>query len=219
MKTFKRMALVAVVSLGVFGATAGAASAALSGGNFTGAAGPTSLTVNGGGPTITCNTSNITGVANDASAPYVATNVDLVFSSCSDSSTGYPASVSCTSNNSLVVDTIYGTGHADGTLDLTANACTITVTFFVSCTIRVPSAATSIYGELTNAVDEAGTDTGAANLNVPITGNTDALPFTASGSLCGTIGVPSSGTSTFQDSAGGDVNYVETGGGLDLHIS
>lgn len=143
--------------------------------------------LNPSGPIITCSTASFAGSATGAATvPMTAT-----FSGCT-----WP--ITCSSPSGSFTLTPITSTVATAVLSMGAGACSAAGP---GCTIQL------------GAFSAVGTqiEGSPGSTTVPVTGNTDAIPFTSSGFSCAFATIPPSGTMTFSQ-AGGPLTFVQTAG-------
>ena len=143
--------------------------------------------LNPSGPIITCSTASFAGSATGAAT----VPITAVFSGCT-----WPITCS-SSSGSFTLTPITGT-VATAVLSMSAGSCTATAPGCVITLGAFSAVGTQLEGS-------------PGSTTVPVTGNTDAIPFTSSGFSCGFASIPPSGTMTFSQ-AGGPLTFVQTAG-------
>lgn len=155
--------------------------------------GAVDIQVNPNGPTLTCSSATYEGTAVQGqwSMP-----VALDFTGCGSSG------VTCDAPNGTLDLAPTASWFTAAQLDVDDEACEIIPVNPIACIMRTgPFTAVGI-----QLLGSPGTAT------YPVAGNTDAIPFTASG-FCSLLGIPSSGTLTLRPSGGGSaVTFAQTAG-------
>lgn len=219
------LAMPAMSSAAATGCAAGGTGTAGPECNFVGGTGANATTPTGGSTQFRVNPSGATVACTDSRARARTDgsnviNVRLTFANCT--AAGFPATVTCATidpassgtlgplSTPISITSITSPGIASGTLQLGPGDCSITVSGLgLTCTI-VTARAGNTHNIAVNATNA--TVAMQAQLTVAVTGNTNALSFSSSGSLCSLASVPATGTATFSNTPiGAPSDIVYTG--------